>query len=544
MSASAACERVTIAVSPPSALRARPRLRHALEAAFPVRLRALPEAEDPAALIMFADDPAAPLTPGVQLDGLPVLVVGDDGGRESRVEAVVLGTSEGVDRRLHGIALAERPVGAVSAPSGDVLGAGRSGPVWTRSPGPTPVQRVRGVLPELGEGEVLYRLLSLRPVVAVALIQFLRSACEPVDWRPPPLRASFVFDDPNLCWRRYGFIDYRTLVAEAERHGYHAAMALIPLDAARRHEPTVSLFRRHRTRLSLVFHGNDHLRDELLRPRDAARARAIVAQAVRRIEGLERRTGLSVDRVMMPPHGLCSEQACHSLAVMGFDALCAIHALPWTAEPPRSPLLAAWRPAGFVGGCAVLPRMSLNLPPAAIALSAFLDHPLVIYGHHDDLADGLGRLAETAAAVSRLGDVHWMSVGEIATSNLATRVVGDRLHVRMYARRVHVQVPSGVCSLSVERPESIHGQLGSLGWSIGSGAIRRFEQPDVVAEGESLELRLRDPEEVDPASVAAPARNPWPPVRRLVAEARDRSLPLRTRLARKISPAARVDGAP
>ena len=117
-------------------------------------------------------------------------------------------------------------------------------------------------------------------------------------------------------------------------HGYHASMAMIPLDAGRPHGPTVSLFRRRRDRLSLVFHGNDHVKQELLRPRAPDDALAMAAQAMRRIERFERRCGLPVDRVMTPPHGLCSESVTQALAAVGFDALCAIHPIPWTGAPP------------------------------------------------------------------------------------------------------------------------------------------------------------------------------------------------------------------
>ena len=102
------------------------------------------------------------------------------------------------------------------------------------------------------------------------------------------MRAAFVFDDPNLRWRSYGFIDYRRLLAHADAHGYHVAMAMIPLDAgaaARRDARAVRAS--GRDRLSLVFHGNDHVKHELLAParRRAPRSR-MAAQAVRRIDAL------------------------------------------------------------------------------------------------------------------------------------------------------------------------------------------------------------------------------------------------------------------
>ena len=123
---------------------------------------------------------------------------------------------------------------------------------------PTVVHRLRSALPELANDEVLYTLLSKHQLTAIALVQFLRGPSSPTGWHPAPLRAAFLFDDPNLRWRSYGFIDYRSLLAHADEHGYHASMAMIPLDAGRPHPATAAMFRRRADRLSLIVHGNDH----------------------------------------------------------------------------------------------------------------------------------------------------------------------------------------------------------------------------------------------------------------------------------------------
>ena len=135
-------------------------------------------------------------------------------------------------------------------------------------------------------------------------------------------------------------------------------------------------------------------------PRDRGPALAMVAQALRRVERFERRSGLRVDRIMMPPHGLCSRHVTAALGALRFDGLCAIHPLPWTDRPPSDPPLAGWEPAQFVAGCPVVPRIPLSSSAADIALTALLDQPLVLYGHHEDVAEGLEPLAEAAAMVT------------------------------------------------------------------------------------------------------------------------------------------------
>jgi hypothetical protein len=391
---------------------------------------------------------------------------------------------------------------------------------------------VRCALPELGPDEVLSALLWRHTVVAVALVSFLRSVSARDGWQDPPVRAAFLFDDPNLRWRSYGFIDYRELADHADAHGYHAAMAMIPLDAGRPHRPTVSLFKRRRDRLSLVCHGNDHVKQELLRPREPDAALSMAAQAMRRIERFERRAGLSVDRVMTPPHGLCSENVTQALGAVGFDALCAIHPIPWTGDPPPSAVLAGWGPADFVAGCAVIPRRTLDCSAAEIALHAFLDHPIVLYGHHEDLAHGLEPLAEAAARVNRLADVRWMALGDMALANHTQRVSGHRVLVAPYARRVVVSPPPRASTLVVQEPRHAHGDAGLGGWSLGAGPIQPFGAEAPIECGGPVEIRLRGVHDVDAGQVAAPAWRPWPKLRRAGTEMRDRVLPLRPARAR------------
>jgi hypothetical protein len=515
--------RITVAIAPAGALTARPRLVAALEAAFPVRFTEVGAGgAEPAALVLVDADPASAVAP-VGATGLRTLVVGDSTAADASFSEVTLAADAPVDRRVQDVTLRDRLLGGPLAGDGAVLAAAGATAVWRRDDGAVAIDRVRCALPELEPGQVLYALLSQRAIATVALIHFLREVCAPVAWTAPPLRAALVFDDPNLRWRRYGFVDYPALVAHADEHGYHAAMAMIPLDATRAHRPTAALFARRADRLSLVVHGNDHLRKELLGPQDDATALALAAQAVRRIERFERRTGLAVQRIMMPPHGLCSEHTARALSAVGFEALSAIHPAPWTEERPAAPELVAWNPAEFIGGCAVIPRDALTSTVADLALRAFLDHALIVYAHHDDVAGGLEPLAEAAARVNRLGDVRWTSVGEIARSNAVARVDAGRLVVRPFSRRVDVDVPADATTLTVAAPSPIGGALELRGWSIDGGTVQSFDAPLEVEPGRA-QIRLHGTRDVDPHTVAAPAWRPWPRLRRAGTELRDRAV--------------------
>ena len=116
---------------------------------------------------------------------------------------------------------------------------------------------------ELVEGRSLRAELTRGGPAAFATVEFLRRVTGYAKSVPPPPRACFLFDDPNLHSGRYGFLDYRQLGAHAQDHGYHVAMAMVPLDAWFARRDAARLFRERSEYMSLVMHGNDHMPDEL-----------------------------------------------------------------------------------------------------------------------------------------------------------------------------------------------------------------------------------------------------------------------------------------
>ena len=540
---------LVIAVRPATALARQRRLFSALEEAFPVRFAAGAADAAPAAGLIVLADPAATMSLPAHA-AAPTLVFAASPPRAAVAGDVVLADRAPIDRRLRGITLHEH-VGVTvvePAPVGRgrvVLATGPGGPAWTRDLAPVPVDRVGVQLPDLGHSAALRDALAVpRALALIAIVHFLRALCGKPVWTQPPIRATFVFDDPNLRRPQYGYVDYRRLVDHGDEHGYHATIAMIPLDAGRADPEAAATFRARPERLSLVLHGNDHTRGELMRPPDRPAALALGAQALRRVARFESRTGLRVDRVMIPPHGLCSSTVTEALGALGYDALCAIHPAPWTEQTPAERVLAGWNPADFSEGCAVVPRFPLSCSASEIALRAFLGHPLVLYGHHEDLASGLNPLAEAAARVNRLGDVRWMSLGDIVLGNRAVCVDSGTAVVRPWASRVHVTPPGDATSLTVESPPGGIDGCGLRCWGVpelGAAAealdfgVRLEIGRDSDRGGErALTLRLRPHRDADAAYVPPPRRRAWPVVRRRVTEARDRMLPaVATRIQQK-----------
>jgi hypothetical protein len=333
----------------------------------------------------------------------------------------------------------------------------------------------------------------------------------------PPLRAAVVIDDPNHHWTSYGHVRYPRLAEHARAHGYHVALATIPLDLWYFDRRAARIFRERPDVLSLAIHGNSHTKRELARARAPEQATRTVAQALARVERFERRSGLRVSRVMIPPHGDFDSLTLDALAMQGFDAAC------WSPKP-RS-VISGFDVADVAdGGLASIPRSLLgrwdDLP-----FRAFLGQPIVLEGHHTDLASGLDLLEEAAAEVNRLGTPTWMSLGDIARSNVITHLTGDVLRVRMFSRRAVVTLPKGIRAVTVDSPAYATSDEDTIrATNDGSEAqLGRAGEEIPVATG-VIELGLV---RTWPGRVAtrSPSPRPWSVLRRAVTEGRDRVLP-------------------
>src|SRR5262245_23317958 len=187
--------RLVIGVFPSREFEARPRLFSALQEATDALFA--PWSEELGgqidALLCLSSSPPPP--------GIRVLVIGPGDGPPTASSQVSLGGDLGLDRRLRGRALRDddaQGVRALRAERGDsVLGHTEEGaPLWIRA---GLVDRAAVVPRELAPDEGLRdafrngRFLGLLP-----LVHLVRELDGERRWRPPSLRASFVFDDPNL----------------------------------------------------------------------------------------------------------------------------------------------------------------------------------------------------------------------------------------------------------------------------------------------------------------------------------------------------------
>jgi len=414
----------------------RRRLWSALQAAYPVRF----EGREPGAvagldgLIAIGGSAVSPC------DDIPCLLAEGEERPQTGTPPLplLLSSDPALPPPLAGARLSESRCTALTRPALEqevVLATLDGAPAWTRARGgASPTQRIACVPEELGEHEALReRLEPGRCLALLALVQFLRDlTAAPASAR---LHATFLIDDPNLHWRSYGHLRYPELLRDARTHGYHLAVAMVPLDGWLADPRVARLFREGERQLSVCVHGNEHYGPELGRPRTVAEGIALGKRALRRVAAFERRTGVAVDRVMVPPHERISEPMARALVACGFQALSTTRPYPWAVTSPDRPWLtrpadagplAAWRPVDIVaGGLPVLLRADFALHPREdLVLRAFLGQPLILYGHHELLRDGPDALAQTAAEIDRLGEVHWCSLAEIPRPRVVRGTLG------------------------------------------------------------------------------------------------------------------------
>lgn len=535
----------TIGVFPGSALTSRPRLFDGLKAALSIELvdgTTRPPGDISAALVF--DEPeagrtgdASALANELAERGLHCLLAGPAEGRRGGGLDVRFSSPSLLDDRLRGRVLhedGEAGVPPVPVGVGDIIvAAGPAGPLWvTRRVGAGLVHHVVRSPDELAPGDRLKdhlragRFLALLPVV-----HLLREALVGSGWSPPPLRASFIIDDPNLHWPTYGYLRYSELAVHVALHKYHLGIAMVPADAAFAHPAAVATFRSTR-HLSLVVHGNDHRKFELAQPRSAEQALALAAQALRRTAAFERRHDIAVDRIMVPPHARCSEQMMQTVRRVGFEATC----FGGEAQDRGSPVLAGWEPADTEEGEGLprIRRLGLNRPTDEIVLRAFLDQPIILSGHHGDLAD-LDRLSDAASFVESMGHVQWMSLADVSRSNLAGRRVGETLHVKAFSRRMTVDLPEGVEQVVIDasrHPWSAHDRVQILGGgrTEDRASVRGARGEPLPTRGPGrVDISLSRSGDVDPETFPPPPWRPWPVLRRCMAEGRDRTLPMLAR---------------
>jgi hypothetical protein len=389
-------------------------------------------------------------------------------------------------------------------------------------------------LPELAEGESIFQYFhggNFLPLLPFIL--FIKNLLEDRHWGPVPLRACFMFDDPNLHWHSYGFLKYSELLQHAQTFNYHISFATIPLDGLFVHRPTASLFKKHGERLSLVIHGNNHTSNELARHYQREQHINLFRQSLYRISNMERRTGIGVDRIMVPPHGACSEASLYYMHRLGFEAACISK-----GSLMYHNIYAKWiptlglEPSAMIQNLPVLFRSPISTNCYNnILVSIILDQPIILRAHHQDVSNGLQILDDIASFINSIGDVNWMSMTQISRSHYVSYIDGDVLNIKMFTRQIEIFVPAGVNRIQVFRPWLKNGQSSLLFWRYSGGnsdwySCRDDQVPFRVVSEKTVTIKSNNKPYHFSNDDKINQLNVYPIIRRILTEGRDRIAPL------------------
>jgi len=517
-------------VTPREAYEQRPRLFAALEAAFPVKFQSAGSGNADASIVFAARAASS------EAVSRPTLTLVRAAQTDQPFAAIAFTDSDSVPRPFRGRTITDSSLGralpGTYSKSSLTLATSPSGPVWMAS---SHGHHVAASWPdELGARGTLREQLTVgRFIGLLPLANFLRELSVAASWEQPESTACFVFDDPNLHWWSYGYLDYRELAAHAEAHDYRVTAATIPLDQWYIHRATARFLREGASRVSFAVHGNNHTRHELGRVDDLDRASTLAAQALERCSAVHR-AGAEIGPVMVPPHGACSVATLEGCLRAGFDAVCAEWPYWWLTEPDASSALSGWHPLDRIAGLPVIPRLHVTASDRDdMPFRAFLGQPLVLYAHHTDLKDGLDLLADRADEVRALGVSSWRSLGDIATDVVSAYRFGENIECTLHSQRARLTVPVGV---SQARVVCVGGEPSetALRLEIGDAGARRE-----IAHGEAFAVDAGEiTVSVLPTPFAASTRAGWPlrgAVRRLLTESRDRAAPFSSRVQARAS---------
>lgn len=532
---------VTVGVVPPPAFERRRRLFAALERTFPVRFQARTAAQVRGLAAMIAFGAERELHDRVASHGLPMFVApaSHPSHPPGRRRAVAFSRSSRLDERLRGRVLADsdRDVDTPLGSEGFSALAHRGADVlWQTRGGPTRLDRAACSVIDLPPGESLRDHLRSGDVLGLLpLFDFLRAVSGYGTWARGPTRATFLIDDPNLHWRTYGYVRFEELARAASAQGYHVTFATVPLDSWFAWPSVAGLFRADNPSLSLAAHGVYHLHQELAARADLSGA---VSGAAVRLDRFERRFGVPIGRVMIPPHGW-SRLAVHgALLAARFEALC--ESPRWWWDWPDADQRSAGVEVADVSpaGLPVISRFPFAgddvLDDALIC--AYLDQPIVWYGHHDDLADGYDVLAALADRLRGIGPTEWLPLAQVSRTNARIAVdhaAGD-VRIRMFSRACRVALPEGAERLVIEAPGPVPSGRAILCGERVAAVVERgagwvSEVVDVRGLG-SLEIVASGPPTVAPSLGTVPGAPLRAVARRAGVEARDRLHPVMRRV--------------
>lgn len=264
--------------------------------------------------------------------------------------------------------------------------------------------------------------------VAPALM-FVRYCAGDRGWHAPHHYANFTVDDPWLR-QSYGNLNYEALLEEMEKHNFHTTIAFIPWNYDRSDTHVASLFRSHPERFSIAIHGDNHDHKEFTdyRSKPLSVQVADLKQSLARMDMFQRLTGIPYDKVMIFPHSIAPEKTLEALKT--YNYLATVNSTNVPMDISETPAVSSdLRPftVAFAGFPSIIRySVAAPLPKSFLAINEFLGNPVLLYGHSDFFAAGIGAFDPIADEINSLEpDTEWRSLGTIANRLYLERLRND-----------------------------------------------------------------------------------------------------------------------
>jgi len=294
-------------------------------------------------------------------------------------------------------------------------------------------------------------------------MMFVKYCAGEQGWHAIHEYANLTIDDP---WLRqpYGYVDYKGLLEEMERHGFHTTIAFIPWNYDRSEPGVVSLIRSHPDRFSITVHGDNHDHKEFTEYRSKPLAYQIadLKQSLARMEKFRTLTGIPYDKVMIFPHSIAPEATLGALKTYNYLATVNSMNVPQDAARPVDPSFVL-RPVtlSFAGFPSIIRySVAAPIPKLLIAINEFLGNPLLFYGHTEDFARGIAAFDGTADEVNELEpDTQWRGLGDIVKHLYVVRRRDDSDYdVLAFSSSICLDNASGRDSIFHVRKQEFGGQ--------------------------------------------------------------------------------------
>jgi hypothetical protein len=270
-------------------------------------------------------------------------------------------------------------------------------------------------------------------------VLYLKWSFREICWTTRETNACLIVDDPLLT-PRYGFLDFRELIALMNQHTFATTIAFIPWNWRRTNRAVVAAFHENSERLSLCVHGCDHSGGEF-----ATRSTGLLDRKLKtakhRMNSLLAKTGLPHDQVMVFPQGAFSPEVGLALKGNGFLAAVNTEVAPASTESNETTIADLWSVAILrYGGFPIFTRRYITHGIENFAFDGLLGKPCFVVAHHELFRDHGRNLSEFVGKLKSLNwNLCWRTLGNSVFRCYSTQRRDGTMRVKMFAERLIIE---------------------------------------------------------------------------------------------------------